>query len=362
VVELSFLFAEVSITYGLFLILSLSFNLEYGYAGQPNLGKVFFYSVGAYVAGGLTTRALWAIAGFPADEELLLGNAGAAMRTAFARDNPGVIMGLFLVSLLLGTVAGAAFGYLASYPVLRLRGDFLAITMIAIGEVSRVFVLNYAPIAGGEFNLPGVPNPFVWLRDSRVSDSVYALVVLGFAGCAYLFSVRLLNSPFGRLLKSLRDDELAASAFGKRTPRVKAHVIAIGSAMAALAGVLQVFYRGTVSAGNYIPLVTFTVVTMVIVGGAANNLGVAVGVLFITLVDLFTRRSFLLIIGITANPPFDINYLRYMIIGLLIVVALMFRPQGLLPEKPVATPALTATDGRPTSPTEAAPGSPGGDA
>src|SRR6266508_537277 len=177
-VDFSFLLPLLGTTFGVYLILALSFNLEYGYAGQPNLGKVFFYSIGAYVAGALTTHVFWALAGFPADEGLLLSDTGGAMRLAYAKANPGVIVGLFLASLVLGALAGVAFGYLSALPALRLRGDFLAITLIAIGEASRVFVLNYRPIAGGEFSLPGVANPFIWLDNPRLGDVAYAAVVV----------------------------------------------------------------------------------------------------------------------------------------------------------------------------------------
>lgn len=339
-VDITFLVTSVGTTFGLFLILALSFNMEYGYAGQPNLGKVFFFSVGAYVAGAFTTRVLWLIAGFPADEDLLLGDLGGSMRLNFARANPGIILGLFVLALVIGAIVGGAFGYLASYPALRLRGDFLAIVLIAVGEVSRVLVENFRPIAGGAFNLTGVPNPFIWLPDPRLIDSAFMAVVLTFAGATYILASRLANSPFGRKLKSIRDDELAASVYGKEAPRVKGTILVIGSAMASVGGVLHAFYLQTVSAGNYAPLVTFLVVTMVILGGAANHRGVIVGALLMTLLDLVTRSSFLFIIGVTWVPPFDINYLRYLIVGSLIVLVLLYRPQGLFPERPVATPAL----------------------
>lgn len=340
-VDVTVLLTTISTTFALFLILALSFNLEYGYGGQPNLGKVFFYSIGAYVAGSLTTRLLWAIAGFAPDEELFLGDLGGSMRLAFARSNPGVIVGLFLLALAIGALAGGLFGYLAAYPALRLRGDFLAIVMIAVGEVSRVFVENYRPIAGGQFNLTGVPNPFIWLPETRWVDGAYALVVLGIAAAIYVFARNLVDSPFGRVLKSVRDDELAASVYGKNAPRVKGQILVIGSAIAAVGGVLHVFYLQTVSAGNYIPLVTFVAVTMVIVGGVANHRGAIFGALLMTIIDLVTRRSFLFIIGVNVDLPFDINYLRYLVTGALIVLVLIYRPQGLFPERPVATVALS---------------------
>lgn len=338
-VDLTFILPQIAIAFGIFLILALSFNLEYGYAGQPNLGKVFFYSIGAYVAGALTTRLIWALVGSPADVPFL-EDAGGVIRLAYARGNPLVIVGIFVAALIVAALAGAGFGYLASYPALRLRGDFLAIVLIAVGEVGRVFALNYNPVAGGVFGLSGVPNPFIWLPNARVVDAAYAVLVLALAAGFFIFAKRLLNSPFGRLLKSVRDDELAASVYGKKAPRVKGTALIVASAMAAVAGALYVFYVQFVYALDFIPLLSFIVVTMVILGGVANNWGAVVGAAFMTLLDFVTRPTFLALLGITWRPHFDINYVRYLAIGLVIILVLMYRPQGLVPERPVETPAL----------------------
>jgi len=337
-VDFSFLLPLLATTFGIYLILALSFNLEYGYAGQPNLGKVFFYSIGAYVAGALTTHVLWALAGSPAGVPFMQGQ-GAVVRVAFARSNPGAILGLFVASLFAAALIGAGIGYLAAYPALRLRGDFLAIVLIAVGEAGRIFARNYEPLAGGVFGLPGVPNPFIWLP-ARVDSAVYALLVLAIAAGMYLFAMRLSNCPFGRLLKSIRDDELAASVYGKDAPRAKGHVLAIGSGMAAVAGALYVFYVQQVYADDFIPLISFAAVTMVMLGGVANHKGTFVGAAFMTLVDLVTRPVFLAILGINWRPSFDTNYVRYLATGVIIILVLMFRPNGLLPEKPVETAVI----------------------
>ncbi|MFQ5918487.1 MAG: branched-chain amino acid ABC transporter permease [Thermoplasmata archaeon] len=340
-VDLTFILPQLIIGFGIFLILALSFNLEYGYAGQPNLGKVFFYAIGAFVAGALTTRLLWVFLGSPADVDFL-GDAGGVLRLAYARANPLVIIGVFVVALFVAGLAGAGFGYLASYPALRLRGDFLAIVLIAVGEVGRVFALNYPPLAGGVFGLSGVPNPFIWLENARAVDAAYAVLVMGIAAGFYLFARRLTNTPFGRLLKSVRDDEDAASVYGKKAPRVKGVALMVANGMAGVAGALYVFYVQFVYALDYIPLLSFIVVAMVILGGVANNWGVVIGAAFLTLLDFVTRPTFLTLLGISARPPFDVNYLRYLSIGLIIVLVLMFKPKGLVPERPVKTPALGA--------------------
>jgi len=340
VADLLFLYTSIATLFGIYAILALSFNLEYGYSGQPNLGKVFFFSVGAYVAGALVAHSIAALTGY---RQNLFTAQAASARLLFATANPGAMLGLFLAALVLAAIAGALFGVLASYPALRLRGDFLAIVLIAVGEVSRVFVRTYEPIAGGNIGLGGVPSPFGFLGD-RTGRAAFSVVALGLALLVFLYVERLSNSPLGRMLKSVRDDELVANVLGKRTPWVKAQVLAVGGGMAALAGVLWSFWYQTVAADDFIPQTTFLVVAMVLLGGAGNHRGALLGAIVMTLLDHVTRASFYAILGLTIDLPFDINYLRYIVIGLLMILILRFRPEGLLPERPVKTPALGVAD------------------
>lgn len=333
-VDLLFLATSIATIYGIYLILAISLNLEFGYAGQPNFGKVFFYSIGAYVAGILAAHVITGLAGFSGD---LFSAPAANARLVYASANPAAVLGIFFGALVLAAVAGGAFGFLAAFPALRLRGDFLAIVLIAVGEVSRVFVHTYEPLAGGPIGIPGVPNPFTFVPDNG-GRLVYAGLVLGAALLAFLYAERLVNSPYGRLLKAVRDDELVANVLGKRTTRVKAEILVIGSGMAAVAGVLYAFYVQTVFADDFIPQVTFLLVGMVLLGGVANHRGAVVGALVLTMLDRLTRPSIFAILGINVDIPFDLNYARYAAIGMMMILVLRFRPEGLLPERPVATP------------------------
>jgi branched-chain amino acid transport system permease protein len=341
--DLLFLFTSIATIFGIYAILAVSLNLELGYAGQPNLGKVFFFSIGAYVAGILVANIVSALAGWSGE---MFGAPAARARFEYATANPGIMLGLFISALALGSLAGGAFGYLASLPALRLRGDFLAITLIAVGEVSRVFVHAYEPLAGGAIGILGVPNPFAWVSGLGLPVTsqrlAYTAVVMGIAGVSFLYAERLTNAPFGRLLKAVRDDELVADVLGKRTRRVKGTVLVIGSAMAAAAGVLYAFHAQSIVAGDYIPQVTFLILAMVLLGGVANNRGALLGALVLTLVDRFTQPPILAIAGIFWTLPIDLNYLRYIGIGLLLVLIMIFRPNGLIPEQPVRTPVPLA--------------------
>lgn len=325
--------------YGLYLILSISLNLEYGYAGLPNFGKVFFYSVGAYVAGSFTAnmllRASIRMSGTAID---VCAGMAAVIREQLAAENPALMIGIFIGSVVIAAIVGAVAGYALSYPALRVREVYLAMVLLVVAEISRSYVRANHAIACGPHGLVGIPNPFAWIDNSALRGYIYAGIVLAIAGFLYFIAKRLVDSPFGRLLKAVRDDELAAQVLGKRVAVVKAQVLAIGSAMAAVAGALYAFHVQFVGAEDFIPLITFNVLAMVILGGAANHRGAALGALVMTVIDRFSRTSFLAIFGI--HLPFDVNYLRYVIIGALLVGLIIFRPQGLIPEGPVRTPSV----------------------
>jgi len=327
---------SIIVFFGIYWILGTSFNLEFGFAGQPNFGKVLFYSVGAYVAGNLSARILSALAGTGGNP--FCSSSAAKLRTDLAIGSPALDIGLFLASIVLAAAISGALGYATSFPALRLSGDFLAIVLIAVAEIGRILARTYDPIACSVYGLDGIGNPFIWLRDPLKIDLLYTALVLSFAVGVHFYAERLVNSPYGRVLKSIRDDELVSRVLGKETPKIKGQVLIIGSALAGLAGALYAFYAGAVFADDFVPVLTFTVVMMVIVGGVANNYGTILGALLVTLFDRFTRASFLNIIGV--SMPYDITYLRYILIGVLLILVLMFRPQGLIPEGPIRTPGL----------------------
>ncbi len=322
--------------FGIYWILGISFNLEFGFAGQPNFGKVLFYSVGAYTAGNLSAHVLTMLAGSGGNP--FCSAAAAKLRSDLAVNSPMLAIALFAASLILAAVISGALGYAVSFPALRLSGDFLAIVLIAVAEIGRIVARTYDPIACSVYGLDGIGNPFVWLRDPLRVEILYTLLVLGLALGVHLYAQRLANSPYGRLLKAVRDDELVSKVFGKKAPRVKGEVLAVGSAIAGVAGALYAFYAQAVFADDFIPILTFTVVMMVILGGVANNYGTIVGAMVVTLMDRLTRASFLNIIGISV--PYDITYARYIVTGILLILVLMFRPQGIIPEGPVRTSAL----------------------
>lgn len=320
--------------YAIYFILALSMNLEYGFTGLPNFGKVFFYSAGAYATAVFVGRTLTRLAG---GTEAVCAARSAALREQFAAGEPLLMIGIFLAALVLAMIIGGALGFVLSYPALRIRDVYLGLLLLVVAEIGRVFVRSTPGIICGPHGLGGIPNPFSWIASPDLRYLLYAALCLAFALLAYLLVERLVNTPYGRLLKMVRDDEEAAESLGKRTAAVKTQAMVLGSALAAGAGALYAFYAQFVGTEDFTPYLTFLVLAMVILGGAANNLGVAFGVLVFTAVERLTRPSIMSMLGI--DLPFDVTYVRYAVVGLVLTLLVMFRPQGLFPERPLRTPA-----------------------
>jgi branched-chain amino acid transport system permease protein len=336
-IEIVTLLSTILTFFGIYLILALSLNLEYGFGGQPNFGKVFFYSTGAYVSAMFTVDIITWLASIT---EPLCYAISATPRNNFAAANPPIIIGIFVASLLLALAIGAAFGYIFSYPTLKLREDYLAITLLMVGEISRLFVRSTDFIVCGTHGLGGIPNPFIWLGNANAIMGSYAVVVLALAFACYVFAQRLVNSPYGRVLKAIRDDETVAMGLGKVVPWRRGEILAIGSALAAMAGVLYAFFINFVQPDDFVTLRTVDAWVIVILGGLASNRGTVLGAFIFTLLDRLSRLILVEILNV--QLPFEINYVRNIVVALLLVVILVFQPKGIVPEGPLKTPALAS--------------------
>lgn len=326
---------SVGTFWGIYTLLALSLNIENGYAGQPNYGQVLFYSIGAYTSAIVSSTIFMYGVGHGDMDIWTLESVN--MRLSIAPNTPQLDVIAFLGSLLVAPAITAIFGYIASFPALRLSRDYFALVLFLFGEVGRIIARTYYPIAGGAYGAAGIINPFAWLQSGWAISAAYLVVVWILVLTAFAFTQRLVNSPFGRLLKSIRDDELASMMYGKNVPWRKSQIMMYGSALAGLAGTLFAHYCCYIHSDDFIPVVTFEVWVIMVLGGVANNTGMFVGALIMTLIDRFTRLAKFQLVML--NLPFDLNYLRYVAVGIIFILVLMYRPKGLVPEKPVKTPA-----------------------
>jgi branched-chain amino acid transport system permease protein len=321
---------DVLVLYTVYAILALSMELEYGELGLPNFAKAAFFAVGAFSAGALSARLGLMLLGL--SWEGSFKERSWYYATLVAREvarNPLLGVAILSVVLVVAVAASAVLGVLVTYPTLRLREDYLAITLIAFSEIVRVTARNFDAIVGGTFGA-GVADVFAWAGDARYP--VLLLFALGSLSLSYAVYRRLSTSRYGRVLRSIRDDELAALTLGRNVWKLRMKTLALGSALAAVAGVIYALYMGAVSPDDFTVGKTFVVVMMVVLGGRGNPLGPLAGAALYTLLDKALSFAKHLV-----AIPLDINYLAYIIFGVSLLAVLRWRPEGLIPEKPPLT-------------------------
>jgi branched-chain amino acid transport system permease protein len=285
---------------GIFSILSLSLNLEFGFAGLANFGKVAFFLIGAYVYAVLSS------VGVP-----------------------------FNHCLIAAALASAGIGLLVSLPTLKLREDYLAIVVLTFGEILRQIVKSERWIAGGVWGIVVSPAIPAAGASSRLGAMINIALVYSALALCFFIAQLLANSPYGRVIRALREDETAAEALGKNRARYRGQILALGSGMAAVAGGLYAQYIQFIDPYMFIPMITFTVWIMVLLGGPANNWGALLGA---ALVEIFDRGTN--IAKDYIKLPIDPSNLQYIIFGALIILVLLYRPQGLLRESKLNTKAI----------------------
>jgi branched-chain amino acid transport system permease protein len=297
-------YALFFLTYaGIYAILALGLNVQWGLCGQLNIGIAGFFAVGAYASALLTT----------APTPMHLG--GFAL--PFAVGALGAMALAALLSLLVGLLT------------IRLRADYLAIATIGIAEIVRLVLKNEEWLTNGVRGVPGIALPTAPLAGA--APLAFVLIVFACVAVAYLLLERARWSPWGRVLRAIRENETAAAAAGKAVDRFRLQAFVLGGALMGLAGALFAHFVGFISPEAFTPeFATFLVWVMLIAGGSGNNRGAIAGAFVIWLVwmatEFFTQQL----------PPAYVaqaGALRVIAIGVLIQLILIFRPQGLLPEE-----------------------------
>ena len=324
--------------FAIYVIVNLSLNLEFGYTGIPNFGKVLAVGAGAFVAASIPGRIFAGIAGIEGDyigENLAI----VSQINVWLVDNTGIGFAVFFLTLGVAAIVGGGLGLLTSYPAIRLRGDYLAITLLAFGESIRVIGNNFTPLVGGTLGVQ-VPDPLSFLPgELRFPVATIGLLLIALA--VFIYSEKLIRSPLGRMLRAVRDNEVAAESLGKNTKQIRIKIIIVSAALAAIAGALYAFYVGGTIAFAYDRASwTFWPFLMILIGGLSNNKGVVVGTLvFVTLRKciIFFKDS------LQEFVPFDVVWLDFLLLGVILLAVLLYRPQGIFVEKP--TPTISMNSG-----------------
>jgi branched-chain amino acid transport system permease protein len=291
---------------GILAIVVLGLNLQWGYTGLFNGGVVAFFGAGAYGT-------------------MILGG----------RPEPGQFGGFeapFLLALAGGILFAALIAWVVGILTLRLRHDYLAIATFGVAVAFESVTRNAEWLTGGAKGLRGFPRPF----EAAVGDPfTYGLLflagVLVALGAVYAGLQRLVHSPYGRVLRAIREDETAALSLGKNPARLRLQSFVIGSSIMGLAGGLYVAFYAFVSPQDLAPILTFQVWAMLIVGGAGNNRGAILGAFAIW--AAWTASGFALSRLAPQEMQLYTGPVQFILIGSVIVGMLLWRPQGLLPER-----------------------------
>jgi branched-chain amino acid transport system permease protein len=287
-----------------FAIVCLGLNLQWGETGLFNVGVAGFVAVGAYTSAILTTPPSTAhLGGFglPMAIGWLAGMAAAG-----------------LVSLAVGAIT------------LRLRADYLAITTFGMAVVIQLVALNAQWLTGGAFGIGFIPRAFESVADRALAFSLGNLALTALTCLlVYLALERLVRSPWGRVLRAIREDETAALSLGKNATRYRLQAFAIGGAVMGLGGALHAHFIGFIAPNNYLPNFTFQVWTMLIIGGAGSNRGAILGAVLVW--ALWALSGALISLGVPAEYQARASALQLVAIGAILCLTLLLRPRGLVP-------------------------------
>lgn len=289
---------QILVLAGINVILSVSLNLVNGFTGQFSMGHAGFMAVGGYLSAFLTTS--------------LVEHRPDLMIDPATGELLGTAVIFYFGSLILGGVAATIVGYIVGLPSLRLRGDYLAIVTLGFGEIIRVILLNTDAV-GGARGLSGIKQftNFGW---------VFTFVIIT------IFCVwRVVHSAHGRILQSIREDEIAATAMGVNTTQGKVRAFAMGAFFAGVAGGLFAHYLTTLNPGTFDFNRSFEVIIMVVLGGMGSISGSVVAAIVLTVLKEALRP-------LQQYTGVD---LRMVIYALVLIIMMLARPKGIFGTKEI---------------------------
>ncbi len=272
---------RIIIMIGIYSVLALGLNLITGFTGQVSLGNAAFYAIGAYTSAILTTK-------FEAP---------------------------FFVAFLFAGVVAACFGFLIGLPTMRLSGTYLAIVTLGLGEIVRILLLNLSSITNGPLGISKIPRPsFFGIELTLYNYGIYYLVFV-FVAVILLFCYLIIYSKVGRSFIAIREDELAATLMGIKTAKYKILAFSLSAMLSGLAGSFYSSLVGYIDPNTFIFDTSILILSIVIFGGMGSLKGMIIG-------------AALLIIFPEALRSFA--QFRFIIYGLILVMIMRYRPQGLM--------------------------------
>jgi len=282
-------FLHILILINIYIIIALSLNLIAGYTGLLSLAHAAFYGIGAYAMA-----LMW----------LYLGTG-------------------FWINIWIGIIFSALLGVVIAYPSLRIYDDYFAIATFGFQMIVFSVFNNWVEFTKGPLGIPGIPSPtiFGYPIQSHVS---YFLLSLFFVLITYIIVKRLVESPFGLVLKGIREDEVFTKAAGKNVTLYKIWVFVIGGALASIAGAIYAVYISYIDPTSFTINESIFMISIVIIGGMASLRGSILGAIVLVILPEALR-----FIGLPNSVAANLRQIFY---GALLVLFMMFRPRGFLGE------------------------------
>ena len=323
-------FIEDSTTALIYVCMALGLNIVVGFAGLLDLGYVAFFAIGAYTMG-------WFGSSFFANQNIHIGVAEQLTNL------PGIHLNFLLIIVIAAALTALA-GAILGFPTLRLRGDYIAIVTLAFGEIiGRIAVNSDEGIFGiGEFNLTNgrrgitpvdkIDLPLVE-RFTTLDLRPWYWTALVLALLIVFINLRLRDSRLGRAWVAVREDEVAAVSMGIPTVRVKLLAYSIGASMGGIAGAFLGSFFNTVNADQFEFSFSIFVLAMIILGGLGSIWGVVVGAIALSFINTNLIPDVLNTVPGKLGLDFDLTQLGFGIFGFLLVIMMVLRPEGLIPER-----------------------------
>ncbi len=291
-------------------VVALGLNLQWGYTGLFNIGVAGFFLVGGYTFA------------------ILSGPHYASHLGGFGLP--------FVVGVLGAMAAAGVVALIVGIPTLRLREDYLAIATIGIAAVLRLVALNVSSLTGGSRGAASIPRPFQDVVSNNLANNiVYLALVILVVLVIYLALEAMVRSPWGRVLKAIREDEAAASSLGKSPFRFRLQSFVIGCAIMGLGGALNASFVGFIAPTDFLPILTFEIWAMLIVGGSGNNRGAILGSVLVW--ALWTGTGSLTQAVLPSGMQVKGGAVQVILIGLVLMLVLVLRPRGLIGEEAVVS-------------------------
>lgn len=296
-------FLTIALSYA---IICLGLNLQWGQTGLFNVGVAGFVAIGAYTSSLLTT---------PASEAHLMGW--------------GLPIALGWIGAMIASGAASAF---VGFATLRLRSDYLAITTFGVAVTIHLVALNAQRLTGGPYGIAFIPRPFGDLADKALLFNALNLALVAALALALFIALeQLVRSPWGRVLRGIREDERAAASLGKNPNLFRLQAFALGGAIMGLGGAVQAHFIGFIAPDNYLSSLTFLVWTMLIIGGSGNNKGAIFGGVIVW--ALWSVSGVAIAAVFPPDQQARASALQIVAVGVILALMLLLRPRGLIGER-----------------------------